>query len=56
MKHLVFAAILAIVLCGCSDDPDPDITGLRSDLDEKFDALQSEIETLKQDITRSLRR
>ena len=52
MKRFVLIAIFAtsFVLCGCSDDPDPDITGLRSDLDEKFDALQSEIETLKQDI------
>ena len=52
MKRFVLIAIFAtsFVLCGCSDDPDPDITSLQSDLDEKFDALQGEIETLKQDI------
>ena len=52
MKRFVLVAIFAtsFVLCGCSDDPDPDITGLRSDLDEKFDALQGEIETLKENV------
>ena len=52
MKRFVLIAIFAtsFVLCGCSDDPDPDITGLRSDLDEKFDALQGEIEILKENV------
>ena len=52
MKRFVLVAIFAtsFVLCSCSDDPDPDITRLRSDLDEKFDALQGEIETLKEDV------
>ena len=62
MKRIVFVAKLAIVFygivfygCGGDDDvsdPSRDLTGLQADIDEKFEALQEEINTLRGEIAK----
>ena len=51
---VVMLAII-FVLCSCSGDddasaPSPDLTGLQADIDEKFETLHEEINTLRADI------
>lgn len=53
MKRLMLFAVLAMsfVFYGCGDDdPDAEITGLQSHLDERFDNIQNEIDTLREDV------
>ena len=53
MKRLMLFAVLAMsfVFYSCGDDePDAGITRLQSHLDERFDNIKSEIDTLKEDV------
>ena len=59
MNRLLWLVMFAIsfMLCSCGGDDDAsepyaDLTGLQADIDEKFEALQEEINTLRADVAK----